>query len=436
MPGSPDARTLKIKEILAEIAGIADLPFSVRLWQEDPIALGQSVTPGLEFTIRSPGVISDLVRHPTVSRLIDHYATGGIAIEGGTLLDLAAGHDDDPKRRKLFKKLDKANLLKAGLPFLVGKGESPGAQTSFTGTTGEVATAGRADQDYVRFHYDISNDFYRLFLDPQMQYTCGYFPSWDASLEEAQEAKLDMICRKLRLKQGDRLLDIGCGWGGLLIWAAKHYGVEAYGVTLSQEQYDLGVERIEAAGLSDRVTMEIRDFRDIEGTFDKVSSIGMFEQVGIDHHTAYFRKINSLLRPRGLLLNHAITRRGKPTLKQFRKKKKEYKAITDYIFPGGEVDHIGHSLTMMESNGFEVHDVENWREHYALTSQHWCRRLYANRDAAVAAIGPEKTRLWLLYLAGVSLGFKRGSIQIFQTIASKRTKGASGLPPSRADLYE
>ena len=436
MPGSPDPRTVKIKDILADISAIADLPFSVRLWDEEPIALGNSVTPGLEFTIRSPGVISDLVRHPKVDRLVGHYATGGIGIEGGTLLDLAAGHDDDPRRSKLFKKLDKAKLLRAGLPFLVGKGEPPGATMSFTGATGEVATAGKADQDYVRFHYDISNEFYRLFLDPQMQYTCAYFPTWETSLEQAQEAKLDMICRKLRLKTGDRLLDIGCGWGGLLMWAARNYGVEAYGVTLSKDQYELAQSRVEAAGLSDRVTMEIKDFRDIDGTFDKVSSIGMFEHVGIDHHAAYFRKIHSLLRPRGLLLNHAITRRGKPSLKQFRKKKREYKAITDYIFPGGEVDHIGHSLTMMESNGFEVHDVENWREHYALTSNHWCRRLYANRDAAIAAIGPEKTRMWLLYLAGVSLGFKRGSINIFQTVASKRTKGASGMPPTRADLYE
>ena len=436
MQGSSDSRTQKIKEILSEISGIADLPFSVRLWDEDPIALGQSVMPGLELAIRSPGIISDLVRHPTINRLIGHYATGGIAIEGGTLLDLAAGHDEDPRRRKLLKKIDKSKLLKAGLPFLIGKGENPQSRASFTGTTGEVASAGKADQDYIRFHYDISNDFYRLFLDPQMQYTCGYFPTWESSLEQAQEAKLDMICRKLRLQPGERLLDIGCGWGGLLMWAAKHYGVEGYGVTLSQEQYELAVQRVADAGLSDRVTIEIRDFRDVEGTFDKVSSIGMFEHVGIDHHKAYFRKIQSLLRPRGLLLNHAITRRGKPSLKEFRKKKREYKAITDYIFPGGEVDHIGHSLTMMESNGFEVHDVENWREHYALTSEHWCKRLYGNKDAAIEAIGPEKTRLWLLYLAGVSLGFRRGSIQIFQTIASKRTKGASGMPPTRADLYK
>ena len=435
MTDSADPRTRKIKEILTDVAALADFPFSVRLWRQQPIALGSSVTPGLEIAIRSPGVISDLLRHPSVNRLIRHCATGGIAIEGGTLLDLAAGHDGDPKRRKFLKKLDKSRLLKAALPFLTGKGESPDSGLSFAGATGKTATAGKADQDYVRFHYDLSNDFYRLFLDPLMQYSCAYFPQWEVSLEQAQEAKLDMICRKLRLNEGERFLDIGCGWGGLVLWAARHYGVRAHGVTLSKEQYTLARARVEAAGLSDRVTVEVRDFRDIEGEFDKVASIGMFEHVGIDNHRAYFRKIQSLLRPRGLLLNHAITRRGKPSLKQFRKKKKEYKAITDYIFPGGEVDHIGHSLTMLESNGFEVHDVENWREHYALTTEHWCRRLYANRDAAIDAIGPEKVRLWLLYLAGVSLGFRRGSIQIFQTVASKRTKGASGLPPTRAELY-
>lgn len=429
---TPDRRVAGIKAILDEVSAIADLPFSARLWDYETIPLGQSVQPGLAVAIRSPGVLSDLIRHPTVDRLIRHYATGGIGIEGGTLLDLAAGHDDDPRRKKLFKKLDKARLIKAAFPFLTGKGERPETEAGNALTFG--AGAGR-DQDYIRFHYDLSNDFYRLFLDSQMQYSCGYFPTWDASLDAAQEAKLDMICRKLRLKAGERFLDIGCGWGGLILWAAKNYGVEASGITLSKEQHDLVRQRIEDAGLADRVRVEIRDFRDVEGEFDKIASIGMFEHVGIDNHKAYFTKIKGLLRPRGLLLNHAITRRGKPSLDAFRRKKKEYKAITDYIFPGGEVDHIGHSLTMMESNGFEVHDVENWREHYALTSEHWCRRLEERRAEAEKLIGPEKTRLWLLYLAGVSLGFRRGSIQIFQTIASKRTKGPSGMPPTRADLY-
>ena len=435
MPGSTDSKTQKVKDVLTDIAAVADLPFSVRLWGEDPFPLGPSVKPGLEIAIRSPGIISDLVRHPSIDRLIRHYATGGVSVEGGTLLDLAAGHDGDPQRRKLLRKLKKIKILKAALPFLTGQGEAPETGLSFSGATGATATAGKADQDYIRFHYDLSNAFYRLFLDPQMQYSCAYFADWETGLDEAQEAKLDMICRKLRLREGERFLDIGCGWGGLVLWAARHYGVRATGVTLSQEQYDRVRARIEEAGLSDRITVEIKDFREIDGEFDKIASIGMFEHVGIDNHRDYFRKIQSLLRPRGLLLNHAITRRGKPSLKDFRKKKKEYKAITDYIFPGGEVDHIGHSLTMLESNGFEVHDVENWREHYALTSEHWCRRLYENRDEAIAIIGPEKVRLWLLYLAGVSLGFKRGSIQIFQTLASKRTKGASGLPPTRADLY-
>ncbi len=431
----PDKRTRALHSLLNDIASIAELPFSVRLWQGDVVALGPQAKPGLEVVVRSPGVLSDLVRHPSVDRLIRHYATGGIAIEGGTLLDLAAGHDDDKRRRKLLKKLPKMAFLKAAAPFVTGKGEKPADAMSFVGKTGETAVAGRADRDYIQFHYDLSNDFYRLFLDERMQYTCAYFPDWSASLDTAQEAKLDMICRKLRLQPGETFLDIGCGWGGLLIWAAGKYGVKAHGVTLSQEQYELATERVRAAGLQDQVTIEIRDYGDVDGTFDKVASIGMFEHVGIDNHPAYFGKIRSLLRPRGLLLNHAITRRGKPSLKAFRKQKKEYRAITDYIFPGGEVDHIGHSLTMLESHGFEVHDVENWREHYALTTDHWCRRLYENRDAAIDMIGPEKVRLWLLYLAGVSLGFKRGSINIFQTIASRRTKGPSGLPPTRADLY-
>ena len=435
MTNSSDKHADRLKSLLSEIAGLADLPFSVRLWQGEVVPLGTKVTPGLEVAIRSPGVISDIARHPTMDRLIRHYATGGVSIEGGTLLDLAAGHDADPHRRKLLKRLSKKSVLSTALPFLFGAGESPDGSWAFEGRQENDAARGRADQDYIRFHYDLSNAFYRLFLDPQMQYSCAYFPDWDADLKAAQEAKVDMICRKLRLAEGDRFLDIGCGWGGLILWAARNYGVRAHGITLSQEQHDLVRTRIEESGLGDRVTVEIRDFREMEGEFDKIASIGMFEHVGIDNHKAYFHKMRSLLRPRGLLLNHAITRRGKPDLKTFRRKKREYKAVTDYIFPGGEVDHIGHSLTMLESNGFEVHDVENWREHYALTTQHWCRRLYAERDTAVAEIGAEKVRLWLLYLAGASLGFRRGSIQIFQTLASRRDKGPSGLPPTRADLY-
>jgi cyclopropane-fatty-acyl-phospholipid synthase len=187
--------------------------------------------------------------------------------------------------------------------------------------------------------------------------------------------------------------------------------------------------------LSDRVRVEIADYSEVRGEFDKIASIGMFEHVGLANHATYFRAIHGLLRPRGLYLHHAITRRAKRSDKQFAKGSAEYRALTRYIFPGGELDHVGMSAANLERHGFEVHDVEGWREHYARTCRLWWERLEAHRAEAVAEIGAEKTRLWSLYLAGCSLAFQRGGAQIFQTLASRRTRGASGLPPTRADLY-
>jgi cyclopropane-fatty-acyl-phospholipid synthase len=211
--------------------------------------------------------------------------------------------------------------------------------------------------------------------------------------------------------------------------------VTAHGVTLSEAQLAFARAKIARLGLGDRVTVELKDYRELTGTFDKIASIGMFEHVGIANHGAYFSKMHALLRPQGLLLNHAIARRAKRDLRRFRRKRPEYAAITRYIFPGAELDHIGLSLTNLESHGFEVHDVEGWREHYARTCRLWCERLAANREAAERIVGAAKTRLWLLYLAGCSLGFERNTLCIFQTLSSKRTRGPSGLPPTRADLY-
>jgi cyclopropane-fatty-acyl-phospholipid synthase len=272
-----------------------------------------------------------------------------------------------------------------------------------------------------------------------MVYTCAYFSEWHHDLDRAQADKLDMICRKLRLQPGDRMLDIGCGWGALLIHAAKHYGVNGHGVTLSPSQREIALARIEAAGLTGKVTIDLKPYEELTEPYDKISSIGMFEQVSYAWHERYFSTVSRLLKPGGLYLHHAITRRGKRDEKKFRRMKPEYAALTQYIFPGGEVDHIGHTCTMLEENGFEVHDVEGWREHYARTAALWCERLAARRGQAEALVGPEKTRIWLAYLAGVSLGFSRGSIGIFQTVASKRKRDGHGLasnvPPSRSDLY-
>jgi cyclopropane-fatty-acyl-phospholipid synthase len=296
---------------------------------------------------------------------------------------------------------------------------------------------GRNDKALIGFHYDLSNAFYALFLDERMVYTCAYFETDHEDIAEAQRAKLDMICRKLRVKEGDRFLDIGCGWGALVIHAAQHFGAKSHGVTLSEEQFAFAQARIAALGLKDRVTVELRDYRSLEEpeSFDKIASIGMFEAVGIDNHDIYFKQMHKLLRPRGLYLHHSIARPSKKDMKRFRKQRAEYKALTTYIFPGGELDTVGMSINGLERNGFEVHDVEGWREHYQRTCKLWTQRLYANREAAAAEVGWPKTRLWLLYLAGCSLAFERSAVGIFQTLSSKRDKGPSGLPLTRRDLY-
>jgi cyclopropane-fatty-acyl-phospholipid synthase len=403
---------------------------ALRLWDGSVVPLGPHATGDLAIAIRTPTAITRLLRRPRLATLVDLLAAGDIDIEGGTLLDLAARRGT--ASRGLFRRLSKPLLARTLLPFLLASTRTT-LRHAYDGAADRAAT--RDDKALVQFHYDLSNAFYALFLDPELQYSCAYFPDPALDIASAQQAKLDMICRKLRMHPGDRFLDIGCGWGGLVCHAAQHFGVHAHGVTLSQAQFDFAQAKIDRLGLRDRVTVELKDYRELTGEYDRVASIGMFEHVPWDDHATYFQKMRGLLRPKGVMLHHAITRPAKGTLKAFRRKRAEYAAIVNYIFPGSELDHIGHTVSTMEANGFEVHDVEAWREHYAQTTKLWCQRLYENRAAAEQEVGSAKTRLWLLYLAGVSLGFDRGGIGIFQTVATRRSRGASQMPPSRGDLY-
>jgi cyclopropane-fatty-acyl-phospholipid synthase len=432
-PQGTRRQLVSAKRLLAHLAELLQADLSVRLWNGDLVPLGPNAAASPAIAIRSPRAITRLVRRPALSTLIELLAAGEMDLEGGTLLDIAARRGS-MRTKGVFKRLDKRLALSSLWPFVFGA-TAPQGRNEFAGPVAAADSAGRDNKALIQFHYDLSNAFYALFLDPEMQYSCAYYPRWDASLEEAQLAKLDMICRKLRLMSGDRFLDIGCGWGGLVCHAARNYGVTAHGVTLSEAQLAFAREKIARLGLQDRVTVELKDYRELDGQFDKIASIGMFEHVGIDNHAAYFSKMHALLRPQGLLLNHAIARHAKRDLKRFRRQRPEYAAITRYIFPGAELDHIGLSLTNLEHHGFEIHDVEGWREHYARTCRLWCERLAANREAAEREVGAAKTRLWLLYLAGCSLGFERNTLGIFQTLASKRTRGTAGLPPTRTDLY-
>ncbi|MBR0653097.1 class I SAM-dependent methyltransferase [Roseomonas terrae] len=429
-----DRRLASLQRFAAHVAEVAPIDLSLRLWDGALVALAPAARSDLVVSIATPAALTRLVRRPRLTTVVELIAEGAVDLEGGTLLDLSARLGGG-STRGMAKKLNKVLAAKTLLPFAFGPG-SGGAGHAYGGSQQAKLAAGRDDKALVQFHYDLSNDFYALFLDQERVYSCAYFPDWEADIETAQKAKLEMICRKLRLKPSETMLDIGCGWGGLVCHAAQHHGVHAHGVTLSQAQHDYAVEKVKRLGLEDRVTIELRDFRELSGVeFDKIASIGMFEHVGLENRAGYFQQIRGLLRPRGIYLHHAITRPMKKTERDFRKKRPEYSAIVNYVFPGSELDHIGGTVDALEAGGFEVHDVEGWREHYGRTCRLWTERLYANRAAAEAEVGAAKTRLWLLYLAGVCLGFERGTIGIFQTVATKRARGASGMPPTRADLY-
>lgn len=422
-----------LTSLINEIAGQLDANLTVELWDGSRVPLGANVTSDHIIKIASPGVVASLLKGPSLDKLIRHYIHKKLDFEGGTLFDLM-----QPlvfaKTRKSMKNISKKKIFKALAPFLLVKAEAAETSRAFEGDAQGEEKQKRDEKQYMEFHYDVSNEFYQLFLDERMIYTCAYFTDWGNSIDQAQHDKLDMICKKLRLKAGDHMLDIGCGWGGLLIHAAENYGVTGHGVTLATEQYNYAIEAIKAKGLEDQITIELKDYRDLQGKFDKISSIGMYEAIGIDAVPEYLSKVRSLLKPDGIFLNHGITRKGKKKKTRF-SSRPEQAALQKYIFPGGELDDLGNTIAKMEQTGFEVQDVEGWRMHYQLTTKLWCDRLTANREKAIELVGEETYRIWVAYLAGCSLAFLRGSARLYQTVATNKPKGMPATPQTRADLY-
>lgn len=287
------------------------------------------------------------------------------------------------------------------------------------------------DRAAIGFHYDQPVAFYRAFLGSEMLYSCAYFDDGVESLDGAQAAKLEYILRKLRVRPGERLLDIGCGWGALVIAAARH-GVRALGVTLSVEQHAEAQRRILAEGLEDLAQVELRDYRELpDDTFDAIASIGMFEHVGLKQYAEYFKKTYALLAPGGLFLNHAIADTSRGSLGG-----RIGGFIDRFVFPDGELAPVSVALGAAERAGFDVRDVENLREHYMRTLRFWVRNIEANRDAAVAATSEQTYRVWRLYMAGSAQGFRVGRLGLFQSLLAKpRADGSVDVPATRRDLY-
>ncbi|GBF07645.1 cyclopropane-fatty-acyl-phospholipid synthase [Deinococcus aerius] len=407
--------------------------FDVQLW--DGTVLPATVKPvTARLVLKGEHSLGRMLGLPLDLALGEAYLRGDFEIEGdiSTVAGLTTAFDAPLTPARVARVLRNVQRLRAHA------GPAPRPVTAHLDGTPHSR---ERDQQAVTYHYDLSNDFYRLWLDRRMVYSCGYFPSGNETLDEAQTAKLEHICRKLRLKPGERLLDIGCGWGGLAIYAAGQYGVQVLGVTLSEAQLREGRARVEAAGLSHLVRLEVRDYRDVvsegPGSFDKITSVGMAEHVGRANMTTYFRSAYAALRPGGLMLNHAIGANVQPP-----KFPKWLQALTSggfmqkYVFPDGELLPLWETLQHAEGAGFEPRDVENLREHYARTLLCWSDNLEARREEARALVGEERFRLWRLYIAACVNGFRSGQLDLYQTLLAKPDEeGRVELPMSRADVY-
>jgi len=368
--------------------------------------------------IRSPRAVSLLMSSPGQLGLARAYVAGELEVRGDlyTALDrLARLGVQKPSMA------DQLKLYRALAPFALRREAPPAEEVRLGGSRHSK----RRDADAIHHHYDVSNTFYSWVLGPSMAYTCAVFPKQDATLEEAQEEKFDLVCRKLDLQRGQRLLDVGCGWGGLVRHAVKHYGVQAIGVTLSERQAAWGAEAIERDGLGHLAQIRFQDYRDVpERGFDAISSIGLTEHIGLANYPAYFGFLHSRLNPEGRLLNHCITRTDTKSRTLYRNG-----FINRYVFPDGELVPVGRIISAIEDEGFEVRHEENLREHYALTLMHWSRNLDEHWDEAVAEIGAGKARVWRLYLAASRMGFARNMIQLHQVLAvAPDEHGESGVP--------
>lgn len=437
-----DAAIQHSREVLAELFGApAERDFAVRYWN-GTLEPGRRSPAPFTFRVERPGALRRMLLPPNELSIIEAYLSGDVDIDG-RVEDAATLGDAINRRVRSPGRLASIVRHVLALPKSDGVEEVRAARAEHSVERVGEQHEKKRDRAAVRYHYDVGNDFYALWLDERMVYSCGYFKSADSSLDGAQLAKLDLVCRKLRLRPGERFLDVGCGWGALVIHAAQCYGVEALGITLSENQAKLARERVAGAGLSDRVKVEIRDYRDLPhaAAFDKIASIGMVEHVGIAKLPLYFAALYRSLAPRGLLLNHGIVSLGAARPKSWRDRLearvwKRNAFIEQYVFPDGQLVPLHSVIGAAEGEGFETRDVESLREHYALTLRHWTSRLTANAERAIAIAGERTYRTWRLYMAASAHAFAAGSINVVQTLLAKHdAEGVAGLPLTRAGLY-
>ena len=413
--------------------------FAVRLWNSEELP-AESSTP-FTLVLNHPGALRRMFSLPIELSLGEAFINKDFDIEGDIFsafawMDSIAAAPVSPANVFVLLK-DLLALPRDNGGQLSGRGPAHlnGAQHSR-----------QRDRAAIRYHYDVGNEFYGQWLDRNMQYSCAYFQSGSEDLDLAQEQKMEHICRKLRLKPGERLLDIGCGWGGLARYAARNYGVRALGVTLSEQQAQFAARQSVTEGLEDQVEIQLLDYRDLaSGIFDKIVSVGMFEHVGRDHLPEYFAQAYRLLKPSGLFLNHGIAQKAQEADRAgnsfawqnlFERYILGSGSFTQhYVFPDGELVPVSEANLVAERAGFEVRDVENLREHYALTLRHWVDRLEKCRAEAIRASDEKTYRTWRLFMSASAYGFESGDINVNQSLLARPDHGQCDLPLTRADLY-
>jgi cyclopropane-fatty-acyl-phospholipid synthase len=398
--------------------------FALRFWDGSVWTPDAVAAPRFTVVLRHPGALRRMFLHHSQVELGEAFLAGDFAIEGDFESSFRLA-DHLTADVSLSDRLWAAGAL-LSLPSI-----APAAQAWHAAGAHGARHSPSRDRETVTYHYNTSNEFFAAWLDSAMVYSCAYFSNPSDDLETAQRRKLDYICRKLRLERGERLLDIGCGWGGLLLHAARHFGVQTVGITLSEPQAELARSRIMAAGLGDACRVDVCDYRKMggDGTFDAIASVGMVEHVGIARLPEYFAAAWRLLRPGGAFLLHGI---GETPASKARRGP----SFADhYVFPDSELPGLGSLSDAAEAAGFEVRDVENLREHYVLTLRQWRARLELNREAAVRAAGEGAYELWRLFMAGSAYRFRIGHYLLYQTLLVKPDDGASHLPLTREDWY-